>query len=78
MNFIQLHECTQHLERAVRYIDLTDFERNIEQLHKAIQYLDLIIDSVNNAKDNVLLPKKKRIDDLRRNKNTVRTKSSLN
>jgi hypothetical protein len=37
-----------------------------------MQYLDLIIDSVNNAKDNVLLPKKKRIDDLRRNKNTVK------
>ncbi len=72
MNLIQLHECTQHLERALRYVELTDFERNIEQLYKAIQYVDLIIDCVNNAKDNILLPKKKRIDDLRRNKNTVK------
>ncbi|CAF0755570.1 unnamed protein product [Rotaria sordida] len=67
----QLHECTQHLERALRYVLLTDFDRNIEQLYKAIQYLDLIIDCVNNAKDNILLPKKKRIDDLRRSKNTT-------
>jgi len=51
---------------------LTDFERKIEQLYKAIQYVDLMIESVNNAKDNILLPKKKRIDDLRRNKNTVK------
>ncbi|CAF0725593.1 unnamed protein product [Adineta ricciae] len=66
----QLHECRQHLERALRYVELADFERNIDQIYKAIQYLDLIIDSVNDAKDNILLPKKKRIDDLRRNKNT--------
>ncbi|CAF1548825.1 unnamed protein product, partial [Adineta steineri] len=66
----QLHECRQHLERAFHYVELTDFERNIDQLYKAIQYLDLIIDCINNAKDNILLPKKKRIDDLRRNKNT--------
>ncbi len=72
IDFVQLHECRQHLERALRYVELTDFERNIEQLYKAIQYLDLIIDCVNNAKDNILLPKKKRIDDLRRNKNTVK------
>lgn len=67
----QLHECTQHLERALRYVELADFERNIEQLYKAIQYVDLMIESVNGAKDNILLPKKKRIDDLRRNKNTT-------
>ncbi|CAF4521383.1 unnamed protein product [Rotaria sp. Silwood1] len=67
----QLHECTQHLERALRCVVLTDFDRNIEQLYKAIQYLDLIIDCINNARDNILLPKKKRIDDLRRNKNTT-------
>jgi hypothetical protein len=67
----QLHECRQHLERALRYVELTDFERNITQLYKAIQYIDLIIDSINNAKDNILLPKKKRIDDLRRNRNTM-------
>ncbi len=73
IDFVQLHECRQHLERALRYVELTDFERNIEQLYKAIQYLDLIIDCVNNAKDNILLPKKKRIDDLRRNKNTVKS-----
>ncbi|CAF1388938.1 unnamed protein product [Adineta steineri] len=68
--FTKLHECRQHLERAFHYVELTDFERNIDQLYKAIQYLDLIIDCINNAKDNILLPKKKRIDDLRRNKNT--------
>lgn len=68
----QLHECSQHLEHALRYVALADFDRNIDQLHKAIQYLDLIIDSVNSAKDNILLPKKKRIDDLRRSKNTVK------
>ncbi|CAF3317381.1 unnamed protein product [Rotaria socialis] len=67
----QLHECSQHLERALGYLACADFDRNIYQLHKAIQYLDLIIDSVNSAKDNILLPKKKRIDDLRRSRNTT-------
>ncbi|CAF4113126.1 unnamed protein product, partial [Rotaria magnacalcarata] len=66
-----LHECSQHLERALGYVACADFDRNIYQLHKAIQYLDLIIDSVNSAKDNILLPKKKRIDDLRRSRNTT-------
>lgn len=56
----------------MRYTALADFDRNIDQMYKAINYLDLIIDCVNQAKDNVLLPKKKRIDDLRRSKNTVR------
>jgi len=67
----QLHECAHHLERAMKYLQLTDFERNSDQLKKALQYLDSIMECVNNAKDNILLPKKKRIDDLRRNKNTA-------
>lgn len=67
-----MHECSQHLERAQRSVELTDFDRHVDQLNKAIQFVDSIFESVNSARDTLLLPKKKRIDDLRRNRNTVR------
>ncbi|CAF1384107.1 unnamed protein product, partial [Didymodactylos carnosus] len=35
----QLHECKHHLEQALRYIQLTDFERNFEQMNKAIHVI---------------------------------------
>ncbi|CAF0795607.1 unnamed protein product [Didymodactylos carnosus] len=31
----QMHECKHHLERAIRYIQLADFDRNFEQMNKA-------------------------------------------